>query len=68
MARLAPHYAPAAFDRDSAAAYLSISPRSLDELQAKGELIPKQLGAKRLYLRRDLEEFAERLPDWERRT
>lgn len=65
MTRSAPHYAPAAFDRDAAAAYLSISPRSLEDLQRQGHLIPKKLGSKRLYLRKDLEDFADQLPDWE---
>jgi excisionase family DNA binding protein len=68
MTRLAPHYAPTAFDREGAAHYLSVSVRVLEELQRQGHIIPKQLGTRRLFLRRDLEEFAERLPDWERKT
>ena len=61
------YYSPALFDRERAADYLSVSPRKLDEIQAAGELIPKKHGSKRLYLRKDLEEFADRLPDWEAR-
>jgi hypothetical protein len=68
VTRQAPHYAPTAFDREGAAHYLSISVRSLEELQRQGHLIPKKLGAKRLYLRTDLEEFAAQLPDWPAKT
>lgn len=57
-------YPPAGFDRDAAAEYLSISPRKLDEVQAKGDLIPKKFGSRRIYRREDLEAFLLKLPDW----
>jgi excisionase family DNA binding protein len=61
-------YAPAGFNREDAADYLGISPRKLDEIQAAGELIAKQLGARRMFLREDLEQYLRDLPDWERRS
>lgn len=67
MTRQPTHYPPAGFDLDRAADYLSISPRLLADLQRQGHLIPKKLGSKRLYLRKDLEEYLDQLPDWERK-
>lgn len=61
-------YPPAGFNRDDAAEYLSVSVRTLDDIQATGNLIPKRLGARRVYLREDLEEFLRQLPDWERQA
>lgn len=60
-------YPPILLGRDEAAAYLAISPRKLDELQAQTRLIPKALDGRRGYLRDDLDEFARNLPDWEGR-
>lgn len=59
-------YPPAGFNRADAAEYLSVSARTLDDIQATGDLIPKKLGARRVYLREDLEEYLRGLPDWER--
>lgn len=55
---------PVLFEAHAAAEYLAMSPRKLAEYQAAGEIIPRQIGAKRVYHRDDLEEFAARLPDW----
>jgi hypothetical protein len=57
-------FPPILFDREGAADYLSLSARSLNELQRLGELLPKKYGNKRLYLRDDLEAYARRLEDW----
>lgn len=57
-------FPPALLGRDDAAAYLAISVRKLDELQAQGRVIPKRLDGRRGYLRTDLDEFAAGLPDW----
>lgn len=67
MSRPPVYYPPAGFDLDRAADYLSISVRALDELQRQGHIIPKKLGSRRVYLRKDLEDYLERLPDWERK-
>jgi hypothetical protein len=62
-------FVPVLLCREDAAAYLGdISTRKLDELQAQGRLIPKKLDGRRVYLRADLDEFGESLPDWEVRT
>lgn len=60
-------FAPVLMSEEMAAYYLGISPRKLNALQAQGRIIPKQLDGKRGFLRSDLDEFAESLPDWERK-
>jgi excisionase family DNA binding protein len=54
------------FRADSAAAYLGISQSKLYELQARGEITPKRLDGRSLYLVEDLDAYAEALPDKER--
>ena len=51
-----------AYSRDEAAEMLSISPSTLDKLVREGELNPRLIGTKRLFLEADLVAFAEALP------
>ncbi len=61
-------YPPFVMNAREAAAYLGISPRTLQALQARGDITPKQLGSKRGFLREDLEEWARDQPEWETRV
>lgn len=54
------------FTREGAAAYLDVSPRTLDKFQADGRLVPRDLDGMKRFHRDDLDEFASRLPDWDR--
>lgn len=67
MAR-AMNFAPVLFSPEDAAAYLNISVRKLDELQAKNEITPRDVHGKRGFHRDDLETFADELPEWTGRT
>lgn len=58
------NFPPVLFSPDDAAAYLNISVRKLDELQAKGEITPRDVHGKRGFHRDDLEAFAGDLPEW----
>ena len=58
-------YPPGAFSKTEAAYYLGISVRTLDQLQAQGRIIPREVGAKRLFLKTDLDAWLDGLPDWE---
>lgn len=59
-------YAPVLMGREAAAAYIDVSLRKLDELQAKSAIVPKRNGGKRGFLKADLDSYAANLPDWER--
>lgn len=61
-------YPPVLFSTDDAADYLGIRSTKLNEMQAAGRVIPRDFDGKRMYLRDDLDEFARRLRDWEKRT
>ena len=58
-------FTPGLMSLEAAAYYLGIGKTTLNELQAQGRLIPKQIGSKRGFARTDLDEFIESLPDWE---
>lgn len=59
-------YAPALLPDDEAAAYLSMSPRTLARERAAGKIIPKRTPAGLRYPRAELDRYAESLPDAER--
>lgn len=61
-------YPPALLDREHAAAYLSVSPRTLDEWQSRSLLIPVDVDGMKRFRRSDLDEFAASRPDWEKRA
>ncbi|GIG27206.1 helix-turn-helix domain-containing protein [Cellulomonas denverensis] len=60
-----PSYPPALLRREDAAEYLAVSPRKLDELQAKGVVIPVRLDGMKRFRRSDLDDIAAGLPDWD---
>lgn len=60
-------FAPGLLGQDAAAYYLSVSPRTLNELQAQGHIIPKKVGNARKFRRVDLDALIDSLPDWEMR-
>jgi hypothetical protein len=60
-------YPPAAFGREKAAEYLDISPRKLDDLQSRGLIVPVSLAGMKRFRRSDLDDFVDRLPDWNSR-
>mgnify|MGYP001589908535 CR=1 FL=1 len=57
-------FAPGLLSQDAAAFYLNIGKSTLNELQAKGQLIPKKIGGKRGFARTDLDAYIASLPDW----
>ncbi|MGN8245286.1 helix-turn-helix domain-containing protein [Cellulomonas soli] len=58
------NYPPALLRREDAAEYLAISPRKLDDLQARGLVIPVDFDGMKRFRRQDLDDMAQRLPDW----
>ena len=58
-------FPPGLMGQDAAAYYLGVGKSTLNELQAQGRLIPKKVGSKRGFARKDLDEFIDSLPDWE---
>ena len=59
-------FAPALMDKHTAAWYIGISLRKLDQLQAENRITPKALDGKRLYSRDELDVYARSLPEWVR--
>ncbi|WP_333811125.1 helix-turn-helix domain-containing protein [Timonella senegalensis] len=60
------HYPPFVMSTEEAAKYLGISPASLRGLQARGEITPRKLlGAKKGFIREELERYALTRPEWE---
>ena len=57
------NFPPVLMTRDLAAAYLSMSLRELDELRATGHLTPVGDGKRVKFLRKDLDTYAESLPE-----
>jgi len=55
---------PALMTRDSAAAYLDMSPRKLDDLQAQGHVIPVKSHSGKRFARSELDRYVESLPEW----
>lgn len=60
-------YPPAALRREDAAEYIGMSPRKLDELQARSELIPVDVDGLKRFRRVDLDEYIASRADWERK-
>lgn len=60
-------FAPILMTEDEAAYYLGISKTTLNRLQNKRELMPRQNGGIRGWLRDDLDAYARSLPTWEGR-
>lgn len=58
-------YAPAALGREEAAAYIGVSPRKLDDLQARSEIIPCDMDGVKRFRRDDLDEYVRTRPEWE---
>lgn len=58
-------YPPAALRREDAAEYIGMSPRKLDELQARSELIPVDVDGLKRFRRVDLDEYIASRADWE---
>lgn len=58
------HYPPAALRREDAAAYISISPRKLDDLQRRGEIIPIDVDGIKRYSRAELDRYIDTRPCW----
>jgi len=61
-------FAPALFSREDAAEYLGVSPRKLDEFQARAFIIPADLDGMKRFRRIDLDDLAANLPDWVAKT
>ncbi|GAA3510359.1 hypothetical protein GCM10022234_00800 [Aeromicrobium panaciterrae] len=57
-------FPPKLMEKQTAALYLSTSTRKLDELQSQGVITPRKLGNKRVYVRDELDTYAESLPEW----
>jgi len=60
-------YPPALLRHGEAAEYLGVSPRTLDEWQARGLLIAAEVDGMKRWKRDDLDEFARTRPDWDGR-
>jgi hypothetical protein len=58
-------YPPALLRREDAAEYISVSPRKLDELQARSEIIPVNVDGQKRFRRADLDAYAASRGDWE---
>lgn len=58
-ARNTPQLTPYALNKEQAAAYLSVSPRTIESMIADGRLRSFRLGARRLIRRVDLETYAD---------
>ena len=56
-------FPPALFTRELAAFYISGSLRDVDELRAKGELIPVGTSKRVKYKKADLDRWVENLPE-----
>lgn len=56
-------FAPALFTRELAAYYLSMSLRDIDNLRAKGELIPVGTGLRVKYSKEELDRYVASLPE-----
>lgn len=56
-------FAPALFTRELSAFYLSKSLREIDELRAKGELIPSGDGKRVLFKKEELDRYVDNLPE-----
>lgn len=56
-------FAPALFTRELAAFYLSMSLRELDDLRAKGDLIPVGDGKRVKFTKAELDRYADSLPE-----
>jgi hypothetical protein len=56
-------FPPALFTRELAAYYLSCSIREIDELRAKGELIPVGRGKRLKFRRVELDRYVQSLPE-----
>lgn len=59
-------YAPAALRREEAAEYIGLSPRKLDELQKRGEIIPIDVDGIKRYSRAELDRYIDTRPEWSR--
>lgn len=60
-------YPPAALRREDAALYIAVSPRKLDELQARSEIIPIDVDGMKRFRRSELDRYIDTRPDWERK-
>jgi DNA-binding transcriptional MerR regulator len=58
-------FQPGSFGREKAAEYLDISPRKLDDLQARGLVVPVSLDGMKRFRRVDLDEYLDGLSHWE---
>lgn len=58
-------YPPGLLRHGEAAEYLGVSPRTLDEYQARGLLIAVDLDGMKRWRRDDLDEFIRARPDWD---
>lgn len=58
-------YPPALLRHGEAAEYLGVSPRTLDEWQARGLLVAVEVDGMKRWRRDDLDEFARTRSDWE---
>ena len=56
-------FPPALMTRELAAYYLSMSLREVDELRAKGELIPVGDGKRVKFTKAELDRYVDRLPE-----
>lgn len=56
---------PELLNREQAAAYLSCSPRTIDNLQAENELVPVNTGYGKRFPRRTLDRFVQTRPEWD---
>ena len=59
-------YPPAALRREAAAEYIGVSPRKLDELQRRSEIIPIDVDGMKRFRRSELDRYIDTRPDWER--
>lgn len=55
---------PALMRRETAAAYLDMSPRKLDELQARSVIIPVDTDAGKRFTLAELNRYIETRPEW----
>ena len=56
---------PGLMSREKAAAYLDVSPRHLDQLQAKRLLTPVKAHAGKRFAIEELDRYRDSLPEWD---
>lgn len=54
--------------RDTAAAYLDMSARKIDALQAQGHLIPVKSHSGKRFTREELDRYVHSLPEWDAKS